>query len=355
MPGETPEAVFMLNKYNDKKPRNQAMYKMLYKHVGEKTVERVKDCNSFMSFIADKDSGKLKQVAGNSCKNRFCPICMFRMSRKDALKIQIMIQHLKEKHDMAFIMATFTAPNVKGHELKNEIDRFSKASKKMMERKEVVNMNKGYIRKLEVTYNSDPVITKEMWNGSSGRKPMKEYFKRKGLKIGDANPNYDTYHTHYHVIFAVKKSYFKDSRSYISQDRWLNLWREAMDDVSITQVDVRKLKMVDGKGGDVSEIAKYVAKDSDYLISQEVFDVFYTSLKGRQIITYNKLFKEANKMYKAGELDHYKTPDTTEYVNMLYYTWGGKVYNETERRALTEEEKVEYNGHLVNEIEIDSG
>ena len=48
----------------------------------------------------------------------------------------------------------------------------------------------------------------------------------------------------------------------------------------------------------VAEISKYSAKDSDYLITQDVFDVMYKALKGRQIITYNGVFKESTKLYK---------------------------------------------------------
>jgi len=343
----------LLTKYNEKKPKNQDLAKMIDKHVNDKTAERIEDCNNFMTFIADCECVKGKQIGGSSCNNRLCPICMFRMSRKDALKIHVMMRYLEDVYGLVFVMASFTAPNVKGVNLKDEISRYGKAFKNLEKRKDVSTINKGYIRKLEVTYNSNETITHDMWHGLNGRPPMGEYFARKGLSIGDVNPNYDTYHTHYHVIFAVNKSYFKHKEYYIKHETWLTMWREAMNDNSITQVDIRRVKKnPNGKGGSASEIAKYVAKDSDYLINQEVFDVFYTALKGRQLITYNKLFKDANKKYKAGELDHYKTLDTTEYVNMLHYAWGGKTYNETERRQLTEEEKKEFNGHLVNEADM---
>ena len=342
----------MINKYNEKKMKNQDLAKKIHKHVGDKTAKRIEECNNFMAFIADRDIAKRKQIYGNSCKNRFCPICSFRLSNKDAFKIATLMEYLSCEYGMTYIMATFTAPNVRGEELKSEIDRFNKAFKDMVLRDDIKNMNKGYIRKLEVTYNKDETITPDMWHGLNGRKPMKEYFKRKGLKIGDANPNYDTYHTHFHVMFAVNKSYFTESAIYLSQAKWLNLWREAMNDNTITQVDIRKVKKgASGKGNGTREIAKYSAKDSDYLLNQEVFDTMYTSLKGRQLITFNKLFAEANKKYKNKELEHYKSIDTTEYVYMLSYLWGERIYNETERRELTAEEKKQFNGWVKSEIE----
>jgi hypothetical protein len=64
-----------------------------------------------------------------------------------------------------------------------------------------------------------------------------------------------------------------------------------MNDQSITQVDVRKVvyeavakgdKEHKEAGESATEIAKYAAKDEDYLVSQSVFDIFYKTLRGRQ-------------------------------------------------------------------------
>ena len=344
----------METKYNGKKLKNQDLAGKIDKHVSERTAQRIGECNDIMSFIADDDCTKSRQIYGNSCKNRFCPICMFRLSKKDALKFSIMMQYLEDTYNVSFIMVTLTAPNVKGCELKESINQFNKALKNMEKRDIVKKMNKGYMRKLEVTYNSDEIITHDMWHGLNGRRPTGDYFERKGLKIGDKNPSYDTYHTHFHVIFSVNKSYFT-SRDYVKQSEWLDLWRDVMNDDNITQVDVRRVKKgTNGKGSDMREIAKYAAKDADYLVSQNVFDVFYASLKGRQIITFNKLFAEANRKYKAGELDHYKTLDTTEYQYLMSYLWGGAIYNETERRKLTDEEKARFNNRLVDEVDIET-
>ncbi|WP_349393575.1 protein rep, partial [Clostridium perfringens] len=80
---------------------------------------------------------------------------------------------------------------------------------------------KGYIRKLEVTYQKEKYITKELWT----RK--KDYYKKRGLSIGDLEPNYDTYNPHFHIVITVNKSYFtnKTSKIYISRERWLELWQ----------------------------------------------------------------------------------------------------------------------------------
>src|SRR5699024_10810919 len=73
----------------------------------------------------------------------------------------------------------------------------------------------------------------------------------------------------------------------------------------IKQVDDRKDKATDNKK-EVSEIAKYSAKDSDYLEDEKVFDTFYKSLSGKRLIVYSGLFKDASKLYENKELEKYK-------------------------------------------------
>jgi len=117
-------------------------------------------------------------------------------------------------------------------------------------------------------------------------------------------------------------------------------------------VDVRRVKRADvnaasgendAKGIDKArdkaqfEIAKYAAKNTDFVHSQEVFDVFFNALHRRQILTYGGTFAAANKKYKAKELEHYKTLDQTEYVYLVFYRWLNQ-YVEQKRHELTAEE-----------------
>lgn len=232
------------------------------------------------------------------------------------------MEHLRKKENKEFIFLTLTAPNVSGDRLDNEIKNYNKSFERLMKRKEVKNIVKGYIRKLEVTYNSD-----------------------------ETSESYDTYHPHFHVVIAVNKSYFKKTDLYINHNRWLELWREVTGDFSITQVDVRKAKANDYK--EVYELAKYSAKDNDYLINREVFIIFYKSLKGKQLLVFSSLFKDAHKMYQNGELDMYKQIDTIEYAYMVNYNWLKNKYDNSKIRELDEEEKQKFNKNLINDLDIE--
>src|SRR5690625_7252311 len=107
-----------------------------------------------------------------------------------------------------------------------------------MQRKEVKTIVKGYVRKLEITYNE----------------------KR------------DDYHAHFHGLLAVDKNYFNNSWSYIKHERWLKLWQQVTKNSLITQVDERKVS--NSKDDKVFEFAKYSVKDSEYVFNKEVFNTF---------------------------------------------------------------------------------
>lgn len=334
-----------MDKYTLKKNGNQALIPLIRSFVSESGLGLIKECSTFMAFIADEMLDKKKQHKGNSCKNRFCPICSWKKARKDALTLSLLMEYIKDQYEKDFIFLTLTAPNISAGNLNDEIKKFNLSFKKLFERKEVKQIAKGYVRKLEVTYNNERFITEKMYSR------RKLYYDKRSLHIGDNNPNYDTYHPHFHVMIAVNKSYFTDKNYYISRDRWLELWQEAANDSLITQVDVRKVRHNSKK--EVAEITKYSAKDSDYLQSPNVFEAFYKALKGKRLIVFSGLFKEAMKLFKEGELDKYKEVDPTVYVYELLYTWGKSDYVLKEKRLLTEEQRKELNKQLIDEMEIE--
>ncbi|MGX0590064.1 plasmid rolling circle replication initiator protein Rep, partial [Staphylococcus epidermidis] len=301
---------YNMEKYTEKKQRNQVFQKFIKRHVKEGQMDLIKGCNTFLSFVADKTLEKQKLYKSNLCKNRFCPVCAWRKARKDALGLSLMMQYIKQQENKEFIFLTLTTPNVISGELENEIKRYNNAFRKLIKRKKVGSVIKGYVRKLEITYNK----------------------KR------------DDYNPHFHVLIAVNKSYFTDKRYYISQKEWLELWRDVTGISEITQVQVQKIRQNNNK--ELYEMAKYSGKDSDYLINQKVFDAFYKSLKGKQVLVYSGLFKDAKKKLKNGDLDYLKEIDPTEYVYQIFYMWNKNEYLASEIFDLTDEEKQKINHQM---------
>ena len=304
-----------MKKYTEKKQRNQVFQNFIKRHIGENQMDLVENCNTFLSFVTDKTLEKKKLYKANPCKNRFCPVCAWRKARKDALGLSLMMQYVKQVESKSFIFLTLTTPNVTAEHLESEIKHYNESFRRLSNRKHFKSIAKGYVRKLEVTYNAER----------------------------------DDYHPHFHVLIAVNKSYFTDKRYYISQKEWLELWRDVTGISEITQVKVQKIRQNNNK--ELYEMAKYSGKDSDYLINQKVFDAFYKSLKGKQILVYSGLFKEARKKLKNGELDYLKDIDPTEYVYQIFYMWNKNEYLASEIFDLTDEEKQKINHQMINEIE----
>lgn len=339
----------IVGKYQPKKKQNVKIYDFIEKNLSESGRELFKSCSTFNQFITTQDKHNKKLINSNACKNRFCPICSWRKARKDALKISVMMEAIKLEENKEFLFLTLTTPNIKADLVRSEINRFNKAFNKLFKRRNIERSIKGYIRKLEMTYNKERFITKEMY------KDKKNYYDKRSLKVGDNNPSYDTYNPHFHALLCVDKNYFKRKELYIKQEEWLDMWREVTDLYEITQVSIQKVNLIRG-GKAVSEVAKYSAKDYEMSVSEDVFDVFYSALKGRQLIAYGGLFKEYAKKYESGELDKQLSEDQNEYFYKLIAAWDPDLlkFNQ-EYQELTTDEKQEYNGNgrLVDEIEVE--
>ncbi len=122
------------------------------------------------------------------------------------------------------------------------------------------------------------------------------------------NEDENTYHPHFHLILAVNKSYFSDTKSYLSQEDWTNLWKESLKVDYTPVVDVRRIKASDDDtyGKAIAETAKYTVKTNDYLIkdeegkinealTDEVVDTLDTALHRKRLVSFGFVFKEVHK------------------------------------------------------------
>lgn len=326
----------LFEKYTPKKDLNRKAADYMEKHVSVKTINRFETCSSWFHHLTNKEMSVKRLHKTDACGNRFCPICTWKTAKKDAIKISIMMDAVKEIEDKEFLFLTLTAPNVSAEELPDEIDRFNAGVNRLFQRRNVKRVVKGYIRKLEVTTDQEKLITEELY------KRKKDYYDYRGLKVNDPNPTYNTFHPHMHIIVVVNKSYF-GNRDAISKAEWLEMWRGCMKDNSITQVDAKKVRSTElGNSKAVLEIAKYSAKGQDLYHSEKVFDTFYRALKRRQLIVYSGIMKDYVKKFKIGDLDKFKKVNEDEYTHLLQSVWRGSGYD-SKLRELTQAELELYN------------
>lgn len=234
-----------------------------YKRLGfpEKS-DKVNDCGAFLDFGHNSD-GSFKLASAYFCKNRLCPMCAWRRTRKVFSQVMQIMNVIRD--DYQFIFLTLTVPNVSADMLQSKLNQMQNGFRKLIRRKAVKSVFMGYFKALEITYNRER----------------------------------DDYHPHYHVIIAVPKNYFK-SNFYISQLQWLTMWQKSMKDDNIKIVDVRKLKPKDNHdiGSAVAEVAKYSVKPSDYIfpdnimLTDKVTFTFDSVLFNRRLCSFGGCFSD---------------------------------------------------------------
>lgn len=287
-------------------------------NITQSRIDRVSGCSNHFTAVADRTLQKSKIVKAIRCKDKFCPVCQKIKSTKNALAIQTMYNYLKENTKLNYLFITLTAPNVKGEDLNNELISYSKSFERMIKVKKVAKINKGYIAKLEITYNAED----------------------------------DSYHPHYHVIMAVPNQYFKNMNYYIKRDEWLEIWQKAKRDKNITQVDVRKVqnKNDDGISSEVLELAKYMAKSSDYFNSLDVFETYFNQTYKKRFMRYGGLFKEALKDFKQGKLNKYINANVIDWYFIIKYSYRFEGYEKNSIRNLTDDEKLQIINSEINNL-----
>ena len=149
---------------------------------------------------------------------------------------------MKEFPTARYLFLTLTVKNVKGEELAATIDKMNDGFKRLVNKgltnksaKGVKANLMGYAKALEIKYDSEKYITKEMY------KKAKKYYDVRGLKVGSRNPNYDMYHPHFHVLLMVQAEFFA-GRNYIKQSEWTGIWKDCMRVDYDPMVHIRTVK-----------------------------------------------------------------------------------------------------------------
>lgn len=246
---------------------------------------RVQDCGSWLEFTGPEDlSEKPKLSFANFCRDRLCPMCCWRRSRKVFGQVSQVMDLIGKQY--RFLFCSFTVRSCSGEELHEVIDRMQKSWKPFMKDPSIRKAFKGYFRALEITRHPE----------------NKKEFE---------------YHPHFHVVFAVNPSYFTNSKIYISQKRMVYIWKEAAELNYLPIVDMRICKPdkdTERRNQDpeismkeaVAEVAKYSVKSADYLrgdipVIQEAVAVFLRSLSGRRLCSYGGVFAKARKQLQLDD------------------------------------------------------
>ena len=289
---------------------------MAYDDFDTHKADRLRLCCKTIEADVKKGTGELVRIVGfSSCRVRLCPLCAWRRSLKNFWTTTKIVRWLDSHQDdknvgrFSYIFVTLTVRNCKGSELSSQIDALFAAVKRLYQRAEVSSVWKGAVRNLEITHNVDP-----------------------------SSKDYDTFHPHFHMIVAVRPSYF--SHGYISQKRLVELWRDALGVDYDPVCDIRRVKSLRGQdtAGAIAECSKYAAKAADYIILDDwdltcgTVRLLDAALDRRRLITYSGVFREVKALLKLedceeGDLvrfgEELPTVDESELERVIYWWYSG--------------------------------
>lgn len=235
----------------------------------EEAAQATADCGSWLEFHVQAEAWKLHKA--NFCRFKFCPYCMWRRSLKIFGQMSKVMEYLSanpETKDYRFVFLTLTQRNCTGEELPAMIDRMMKAWSTVLKWDRGL-VFRGSFRTLEVTVNQEC----------------------------------NTYHPHFHVIFAVREDYFwKERLWYLSHSDWMMVWRVAMKLDYDPSVRIERVKedSEKGYGKAVAEVSKYAVKDSDFVgmdipydKSKEYLYTLANGLYNRRLLSWTGCFAKA--------------------------------------------------------------
>ena len=222
-----------------------------------KLVKRMLLCSGVLGFTraVDEHTGEIRYrlKTARFCRVRHCPVCGWRRTMRNKARFLKTLPKLLEAYPThRFLFLTLTVPNCAIGDLRATLGEMNKAWQRLIKRKEFSKVD-GWVRSTEVTY-------------STSRK-------------GNAHP-------HFHVMLMVKPSYF--SKYYIRQDQWLQAWRDATRDQSITQVNIKTMR---GEKA-IAEVLKYSVKEADLIESPAWLFELTRQVKNLRFIATGGLLKE---------------------------------------------------------------
>lgn len=277
-----------------------------YKRIGyEKKAERVSDCGTLLDVGVYEEVDGTKTASlrhANFCKDPLCPMCAWRKSLKIFNQTYKCAEILQRNYDFVFV--TLTCANCKADKLSETFDLLSKAYGKLMRRKKL-QFVKGAFKALEVTYDNHKYITKKMYYD------RQDYYKSRGLYIGDPNPNYEYFHPHIHAIWVVEKGYFS-SDDYLDIEDLVKIWQKCLkvdyQPVCYIKKIYSKKKKKNPLASSVAEVAKYPVKCTDFLLDdKEKTDYLVKTLTEafdhRHMFQFYGIFKDIRQQLNFDEID----------------------------------------------------
>ena len=304
-----------LTHFKNQSPTIAAAYSLSNDAGMQKKVDKLLSCGDWIhaDIVQDTNGEKsMKITHANFCKVRLCPMCQWRRGVKCQTQMIQTLEHLNQKYDhkLRYVFITLTVPNPSADELSEIIDKMQDGWHSLTHNfRKMRNSMLGYFRSLEVTYNQTA----------------------------------DTYHPHFHAVVVVDADYFTNPSKYITHDELLQAWQRAMNDESITQVDIRAYRGTNLKQllKGVQESCKYICKPSGLLdmsdmdTTAKVVETVHLAIQRRRLFAFGGLIAKARRELGLTSVERQdadltdETTGTAERLGGVSLLWCGGFYQIT--------------------------
>lgn len=211
----------------------------LYKRADyQQYAARMHDCSRLLGFVLQSENtGDLrhKLKIARFCRVRHCPVCQWRRQMAwRARFFEAIPKFLNDYPNARFLFLTLTVQNCPLNELRDTVGGMNKAWKRMTDRRHFSSVL-GWVKSVEVTRSHD-----------------------------------DLAHPHFHVLMAVRPSYF--TTGYVKQTEWREIWKQCLRVEYLPVVNIKTVKSLKGQTHEqindallagLLETLKYSVKPSD--------------------------------------------------------------------------------------------
>lgn len=223
--------------------------------------ERMRMCGTQVCAALGGD--RVHVIRANWCRDRLCPLCAWRRSRRNAAILRRAIARcVRDRPSGRWIMITLTIPSLQACDLSHGLTCLTRGWDILRHRRAWQRAIIGAARSIEITRST-----------------------RTGL-----------YHPHLHAIIEVPAEYYTDA--YIPHSLLLDWWIDAQEAItSIRRTDLRvHIQAIDTPTarGPAEEASKYVVKGSDLLVCpDDDLDEIAAAVHGRRLVAYTGTIRMA--------------------------------------------------------------
>lgn len=200
------------------------------------------DCGRYVEMKICPDCGRAEVQRANLCRDRFCPTCAWRLSRRRFAEMCSTIALVEDLQNYTPAFLTLTVRNCTARDLGYTVKKMARDWNKLMIRKEIANMIGGFARSLEITYNAETKC----------------------------------FHPHYHVILLFKESKSQAAMQRLFRYAWRSCCRleyEPITDFRFIDSECSPEKLEAA----ICETYKYTVKPG--ALAKMPLDIFYEMTK----------------------------------------------------------------------------